>query len=300
MLFLAPFVICVIAMEYFLRKIPNSHMIKANEFKLEASKVKILILGNSHTLNAINPEYLSKDAYNLSQAAQTLDVDYALLHKYENQLKSLEYIVIPVSYQSLWIKLSDEGYFKWTAKYNNIYFNLAIENNPLNTFLIRDNTMINNLKHLKSYYLDNISENINLIRGFMPAKPSISLEKTTENGKIKAKAYTFDNLNYLYRENIDNLLKMINIARRKNAKIIFITIPCYTTFLDNMNKKQLDIIHTTMNNIKNNKDIFYYDMLEDARGYTLEDFSNGDHLSYKGAKKVSMKLDSIIRSIDKK
>ena len=33
--------------------------------------------------------------------------------------------------------------------------------------------------------------------------------------------------------------------------------------------------------------------------YSFEDFSNGDHLSYLGAHKFTLQLDSIIKSIEK-
>lgn len=88
-------------MEYFLRKIPNTHMIKAAEFKFEVSKTKILILENFHSFNAIDPKYLSKEAYNLAQGSQTLDIDYAIFSKFQAELTSLEYIIVPISYQSL-------------------------------------------------------------------------------------------------------------------------------------------------------------------------------------------------------
>lgn len=298
LLFISPFIVTIIVMEYLLRKIPNTHMIKAAEFKEEASKTQILILGNSHSFNAINPRYLSKEAYNLAQGAQTLDIDYALLSKYQTELESLEYVIVPISYQSFWTKLSEAEYFKWISKYNNIYFNVKIERNPLKTFIFLDEPIKKDLEYLKLYYWDKRPIEFKLTKGFMLVEPATDIKKIQEHGESTAKAYTVDDLNYLYSENLAYVKDIIDISRTKNSKVIFLTIPCYITYLDNINHMQLDLIHQTMNNLKNDTDVFYYDMLEDARQYNLEDFGNSDHLSYLGAKKVTMKLDSIIREIE--
>lgn len=298
LLFITPFIVAIVTIEYFLRRIPNSHMVKADEFETKVKQTQILILGNSHAANAINPEFLSKKAYNLAQGAQTLDVDYALLYKYQDQLDSLEYIIIPISYHSLWLKLSDLEYFKWMAKYNNIYFDIDIEHNPLKKLLFLDEPIKKDLEYLKLYYWDKRPITFNYINGFMPAPPSSDLDKTKKHGKSVAEGFTIQSLAFRYKENLKNLENIISIANKKNCKVIFITIPCYPTYLDNLNKKQLELMYQSMDSIKDNKNIFYYDFLEDARNYTLQDFSNGDHLSYIGAQKVTYKVDSIIKIIE--
>lgn len=273
-------------------------MIKAEEFKKKAKQTKILILGNSHAANAINPALLSKEAYNLAQGAQTLDIDYALLSKYQDQLDSLEYVIVPISYHSLWFKLSDLEYFKWMAKYNNIYFDINIEHNPLKMFLFLDEPIKRDLEYVKSYYYNKQQIEFNFINGFMPAQPATNFDKIAKHAKSTSTNFTVNDLTTNYNENLEYLSRIIEIAKNKHAKVIFMTIPCYSTYIDNLNRKQLDLMHYTMDSIRDDKDIFYYDFLEDARNYTLEDFSNGDHLSYIGAQKVTNKVDSIIKKID--
>lgn len=165
--------------------------------------------------------------------------------------------------------------------------------------MLLDKPVKKHLESLKSYYWDRKTQNLFLEKGFMPRKAATDLEIIQEDGKSKAKAYTVNDLTYLYAENMAHIYGIVDIARKKKAKVIFLTIPCYITYLDNIAPKQLDLIHQTMNGITNNNDIFYYDMLEDARKYDLKDFGDGDHLSYHGAKKVTMKLDSIIKTIEK-
>ncbi len=299
-IFITPFIVTIIVIEYLLRNIPNSHMVKADEFKTKVKQTKILILGNSHAANAINPELLSKEAYNLAQGAQTLDIDYALLSKYQDQLDSLEYIIVSMSYQSLWFKLSDLEYFKWMAKYNNIYFNIDIEHNPLKMFLFLDEPIKKDLEYIKLYYWNKRPITFNYINGFIPAPPTSDLEKIEKHGKSVAEGFTVQDLTFRYNENLRYLESIIQIAKKKHSKVIFITIPCYPTYIDNLNKEQLNSMHHLMDSIQDNENVFYYDFLEDARSYTLQDFNNGDHLSYIGAQKVTCKVDSLIKIIEEK
>lgn len=298
MLFIMPFIITMIGIEYLLRKIPNSYMLKNDDLNTKIENIKILILGNSHAANALNPEYLHKKAYNLAQGAQTLDIDCALLKKYVPLMDSLEYVIVPISYHSLWFKLSDLEYYKWMAKYNNIYFDIDIEPNPLKRLILMDEPIKKDLMLIKSYYWDKEPISFNFIDGFMPATPTSDLERISKHAKSTAKNFTVNDLNFRYQENLKHLSDMINIAKNKKIKIIFITIPCYPTYIDNLNKRQMDKMRNTMDSIKDNKEVYYFDMLDDARKFNLDDFSNGDHLSYKGAEKVSCKIDSIIRTIE--
>lgn len=300
LLFITPFIVSIIVIEYLLRKIPNSHMVKADEFQAKMKQTKIIILGNSHAANAINPDFLSKEAYNLAQGAQTLNIDYALLSKYQDQLDSLEYIIISMSYHSPWFKLSDLEYFKWMGKYNNIYFDINIEHNPLKMFLFLDEPIKKDLEYIKLYYWNKRPITFNYINGFMPAPPASDLKKIEKHAKDVAQGFTVEDLTLRYNENLGYLTNIIEIAKKKHSKVIFITTPCYPTYIDNLNKEQLGSMHRLMDSIQNNEDVFYYDFLEDARSYTLEDFNNGDHLSYLGAQKVTFKIDSIIKKIEAK
>lgn len=297
-LFLAPFVIAIVLMEHFLRGIPNTHMAKAKAITGELSQIKILILGNSHAANGIDPKYLSKKAYNLAQGAQTLDIDYSLLNKYKDDLSALEYVIVPISYHSLWFKLSELKYYRWMAKYNNIYFDIDIEHNPLKKFLLFDNVIKVKLKNLKQYYWENDLLLPDFKEGFFSAPPATDISVLSESGESKAKDFSVNDLDALYSENLKYLKGIIDIANDKGAKVLFITIPCYPTYIDNLKKQQLSLMHQTMDNLENGKDVFYLDLLEDGRKLSLQDFANGDHLSYLGAQKFTMKLDSIIKDIE--
>ncbi|SHF96881.1 hypothetical protein [Dysgonomonas macrotermitis] len=300
LLFITPFIVCLIGMEYLLRKIPNMHQYKAQDINGKIAHTQILILGNSHIDNAIDPTYLHEPAYNLAQGAQTLDIDYALLNKYSGQIDSLKYIIAGISYHSLWFKLTEIPSYKWMAKYNNIYFDINIEKNPLKRFLLLDEPMLKNISIINEYYSGNKVIKYQFINGFMPAVPISDPSLLEKQGESAAKNYTVTDFTHLYNENVSYINSIIAIARKKKAKVIFITVPCYKSYLDFLNLEQLSVMQKTMEDIQNDNDVFYFNFLQEARLLDDTDFSNGDHLSKNGAQKITEKLDSIIRNIDNK
>ena len=66
-----------------------------------SENIKALFLGSSHTYYGINPEYFSRNSFNMSQMSQSLDLDYKILEKFEGRLSNIEYIILPISYFSL-------------------------------------------------------------------------------------------------------------------------------------------------------------------------------------------------------
>ena len=94
-------------MECLLRQIPNVYRFKRNYLDTNSDKVEILFLGNSHSYFGLNPEYTEKRSFNAGHVSQTLDYDLEILKKYENKWENLEFIVIPISYFTLFDKMSD-------------------------------------------------------------------------------------------------------------------------------------------------------------------------------------------------
>ncbi len=303
-IFILPFIILTVWIEIMLRGIPNEYMIKANFMNANASKVKILVLGSSHGVTAIDPDCFSKYTYNCAHYAQSLDRDYNILNKYQDQLDSLEYIILPVSYHSLWTKIDLHAH-KWRKKYYNIYYGFRVELNPVKELILLDETIHDDLDIIKDYYYDKKPKHIDQTMyglAVTPSQTNLAWLNSTIDGVVAA--HSTDDLTRLYDENVSYLKKIIEIAKKKNAKVIFITIPGHEIFVERLHPDQLNLLYSTMNELKDNKDVFYYNFLHE---FTKEDqetslkyFHDADHLSYLGARVFSPKLDSIIKVLDKK
>lgn len=64
------------------------------------------------------------------------------------------------------------------------------------------------------------------------------------------------------------------------------------------------MMYSVANELADNKDVFYYDCLNDfnknEESKNFEFFFDSDHLSYLGAEIFTQKLDSIVKVIDQK
>lgn len=81
-LFILPVIIFCVFAEVKLRSIDNDYKYKNEWLGKNASKVKLLTLGSSHTYFGINPEEFSVPAFNLAHVSQDLTFDYFLFEKY--------------------------------------------------------------------------------------------------------------------------------------------------------------------------------------------------------------------------
>lgn len=301
-LFVAPFIITLYGIEFFLSELPNAYMSKANYLKDNSKNVQVLVLGSSHGVTGIDPNSFSKNTFNIANYAQTLDLDYEILNKYQDELGALEYVIVPLSYHSLWSKLKYHPQ-TWRLKYYDIYYNISTEKNPLKRLLFLDHTMQNDIEILWDYYYKQKNPIADLtLLGLNYLAPTESLDALTKNSKEIADSHKAGNLGTLYNENIECLKKIIEIGKRKNAKIIFVTLPAHPSFIELLDEEQLNMLYATAKDLEDNKNVFYYNLLCDFSNTNENDnidlFYDADHLSGKGAGVIGHKLDSIIKSID--
>lgn len=303
-IFILPFIILTIWIETMLRGIPNEYMIKSNFMNANASRIKVLVLGSSHGITAIDPDCFSQYTYNCAHYAQSLDRDYNILNQYQYRLDSLEYIILPVSYHSLWTKIDLHAH-KWRKKYYNIYYGFRVEQNPIKELIFLDETIHEDLRIIKDYYYNHQPIHTDLTPyglAVTPSQTNLGWINSTIDQVVAA--HSTDDLTRLYDENVSYLKKIIDIAQKKNAKVIFVTIPGHEIFVERLHPDQLNLLYTTMDKLKDNKTVFYYNFLHE---FTKEDqetslkyFHDADHLSYLGARTFSVKLDSIVKVLDKK
>lgn len=305
LLFVSPFLISIIGIEVLLRNQPNIYKEKAKYLDQEAQNIQVIILGSSHGITGIDPDAFSKNAYNTANYAQTLDYDYAILDKYQDKLSSLEYIIVPLSYHILWTRLEYHPQI-WRSKYYSIYYGITKDHNPFKNLLFMDEPIGTDIETIWNYYYNkdnNIEEDLTS-KGLNNLLPEADIEVLeTKSHKIIG-AHHAPDLAFMYDQNMQDLKGIIEIAKKKNAKVIFVTLPVYKTFRELMHPKQLELLYKTGNQLQDGKSVFYFNMLDvldpELKDGKNEVFFDSDHLSSKGAEIVGHKLDSIIRTIEKK
>ena len=292
--FIFPLVILGGVSEFFLRKIPNDYSYKKYYLDKHSKEVKILILGSSHTYFGVNPQFIKMNCFNAANVSQSLDYDLEILKKYKDNWDSLKYVIVPVDYFSLYERLhtSDEA---WREKNYNIYFKIKIDNKLANNFEIISTKLNSNFHRLNYYYLKKISFISCSTLGWGINDSSDKNRDLLISGKEAAIRNTAKN-DSCFSENVGFLKSILEFAKTKKINVILLTCPAYKSYVENLNKKQLNktinIVTEISNGYANAK---YYNFLND-KSFNKIDFFDGDHFNEIGAKKFTMILDSIINN----
>ena len=289
----------MISFELLLRDIPNDYSFKKNYLNTNSNNIEVLFLGSSHIYYGINPEYISRKSFNGAHISQSLNFDLAILEKYKDRCKNLKYIIIPIDYFSMYSTL-ENGIENWRVKNYSIYYDISTYGNYWSGFEIFNGKLPSNISRVKSYLLNRKSDVTCNKFGFGTNYNSKDSKDLMETGKTASKRHTIklENNQTTFSKNIQTINSIIEFANSHNLKIIFITCPAYSTYRENLNPIQLE---NSVNIIKKlsskNTNTAYYNFLTD-KSFIAEDYYDADHLNEIGAKKLTLKIDSIINEIE--
>lgn len=292
--FFFPILILLVTSELVLRVIPNDYSYKRNYLDRNSNNIEVLYLGSSHFYYGINPEYSTYKGFNAAHISQSLNYDIAILKKYKNKWSNLKCIIVPIDYFSMYFTL-DDGIEKWRVKNYAIYFGINSCTNYRNRFELLSGKFSSNMLRLKSNYFNKISEVTCNKLGWGTSFTSSLSRDLIETGKTAAKRHTKEiTRNVNFDKNIKILISLIDFANKKNIKVIFITCPAYKSYVENLEQKQLNnTIETITKLTSKNSNSVYYNFLNNNSFYK-EDYFDADHLNEKGAKKLTLLVDSLI------
>lgn len=290
-IFLLPVFIAAGAVELALRNIPNDYKQKRDYITKHGNEIEVLCLGNSHMFYGINPEYFSLNTFNGSHISQSIDCDLALYQKYGDRYTKLRYLIMVLDYVSVNQQLK-EGAEAWRVKNYNIYYDLNLSYKPADHFELLSSKM-NIIRKRLDYYKTHQS-NISCAPngwGYPVDTLDIDFEK---NGAAAAKRHKLTNPNTA-NDNIDCLSSLISDAQQKGIKVILLATPAHKAYVKHLDKAQLKKIEETGDALSKQTGVIYMNLLNDS-DFVSTDFMDPDHMNVRGAKKLSLKLDSIIRS----
>jgi len=295
-LFSIPIFSSLIISELLLRQIPNDYSYKKNYLDSHSNEIELLYLGSSHVYYGLNPKYSEFNSFNASHISQSINFDLAILEKYKNNWSNLHYIVIPIDYFSMYSTLED-GIEKWRVKNYSIYYEINTSSRFSSNFEMLNGQFKTNLGRLKSHLLNNSTDITCNKLGWGKNYNSYDNRDLIQSGKAASKRHTIENNdNSCFDNNIKTLNSIIKFAKNNKVKLIFFTSPAYETYSENLEQKQLNnTINAISQKANKNLNVFYYNLLNDET-FTAEDFYDADHLNEKGAKKLTIKIDSLITS----
>jgi hypothetical protein len=292
-----PILLSGICFEVLLRKIPNDYSYKKNYLDRNSKKIRILFLGSSHVYYGINPEYIS-GSFNAAHVSQTLNYDLAILQKYKTKWDSLQYIVLSVDYFSLYGRL-EEGVEAWRVKNYAIYYGLHTSDILSDYTEIFSNKFIVNESRFCNFYLHHKSDLTCSELGWGTGYNAKNSKDLVVSGETAAKRH-FAKSDQYFNENVGDLETIISFAKARNIHVLLFTSPAFKTYVQNLDTIQLNhTLQAVTHLISTYDNARYYNLLADPE-FTENDFYDADHLNEIGAKKLTIKIDRLLKMPDKK
>ncbi|MHC1739004.1 MAG: hypothetical protein AB9882_13440 [Ignavibacteriaceae bacterium] len=295
--FILPILLFGFLAEGILRSIPNDYRYKKEFLDKNSSKIEVIILGSSHAFSGIDPRYITLKTFNASQSSQTLNYDLEILKKFDGRWKNLKYIVIPISYFTLFWKLESD-IEAWRIKNYTIYYGMKTSDRFSDYTEILSNKFDVSLSLLYSYLILGKSNISCSELGWSLGYKSEESRDLSETGPATAKIHTRKNGNN-YEFNLKILEEIIEWSKKRRVKVILYTSPAYRNYTDHLDAKQLNKTISAAERFVNQFDnCWYFNLLKD-NSFIKSDFWDADHLNEIGAAKLSKGIDSILINLSK-
>lgn len=301
-LFVLPLLIGGMVMEIVLRSIPNDYRNKRKYLDTHAPDIETLILGSSHALYGLNPGYFSTPAFNAAHVSQTLDQDAGILEKYEGQWRSLKAVILPISYFTLFERLS-EGPEAWRIKNYVIYYGIRNSASPIDYTEMLSNRLRVNGDRIASYYIRHEPSLACDSLGWDTLHTAAPVADLVAAGKASAFRHTVPNPQdksniILLRQNLGTLDRIVSWCRERNVQLILFTPPAYSSYRENLDPVQLQVtVNAAEKLAAAHANVSYNNFMFDNT-FRENDFYDGDHLSVSGARKLSQKIDRLSRAVE--
>jgi hypothetical protein len=256
----------------------NLIIIKKSEFPL--SDVNILIIGDSHNGNAINPK-LFKDTYNISSSGESFVPTYYKLKK----------IISECSVDTILLSLSPHNLSAFNEK-------KYLDKNKNRHFFNCYHTLFNkkSLKNLKINFFDFYkihfyrmallphSNHLDLMIGsFRESKKNIlDIDKIDE--RIKKHFFNGSNLFDISETMISHLDSIIKICEQNSIKLYLVSTPLHKRYYQAIPKKFKDEFEIQIERLNISK-VSVLDYTDAFKENFL--FRDGDHLNIYGADKFT-------------
>ncbi len=290
--FCLPIIILGVCCDILLRRIPNDYSYKRNYLDSNSEYLRVLFLGSSHAFYGVNPEHTKYRSFNASYVSQSLDYDFAIIKKYADKWNNLEFIVLPIDYFSLYTRL-ETGVEAWRTKNYKIYYGINTNHNLLdNTEILSNKFKTNTSKLYKFYFKHKSFITCSQLGWGIPGISNVKLNLDFSGETAAKRHFVTDDSHFT--ENVEVLKSIVEFAKAKNVKVLLYMSPAYKSYVQNLDNNQLTRTINAVTKIASDyNNVLYFNLLTND-SFTSDDFSDADHLNDSGAKKLTLKLDSII------
>jgi hypothetical protein len=283
------FLFFIITIETQGRKIPSVYSDKYEAIKRE--DYSTLILGSSHTYYGINPQHFSSKAINAANVSQDFKYDLHILEEAVSHSNNIRAVVLPISMFSLTSSL-DNGAESWRK--HNYHLFMGFQGRGDEPFDARDYSIFlaspDKIGLIQRSLLRVVKRNTEIEwtpkgwgKGYSSSGNEVILRSTGKSAASRHQRYGSSD-----EANIKNLNIIASLCQSKGIRLILITPPAYISYRINIDKNRLNnVTEEAERLLSTHNNIVYLNLFDDQR-FIAEDFHDADHLSSKGAEKLSL------------
>ena len=297
LIFLLPILALYSVLEFKLSQMPNNFKLKKEYFENQLSEIEILTTGSSYG-NSINPQFLSRHAFNLFNDGEDFYYDAQIIEKYLDRMPNLKLIIIPISYFSLEYRM-DRSPVAWRVPFYKFVWDI-----PPREFTSYFNagffsyTAAYGWKEAVGFIQNGFTsaDNLKLLRN---GWKEIEDQEISESPEWERAGWQYVSLNEtLMNEeavevNVGVLSRLIKTSQIRQIKVLLITPPAYHYYYDHIDPIKYQRMQAGIHQLVNIYQVIYVNFLKDAR-FTASDFYNPDHVSTRGSMKFSQLIDKEI------
>ena len=300
-------------MELGFRLKPSTFKDKYTGLDKFAPEIEILALGHSHANEGFDPHVLNHRGFNMAVGFQNVYFDDYILGHFIDRMDSLKWVVIATSYYHFYNTLPDLDKMRGEDLFNTVKYHLywqadSVKNDRIPRFDPRYNLEILNnpataYMAMFKYYLTGEAFNSTakaeredfIEYGFGQGQDVTHDEAfLDENGAFYAQSHTPNVEGKIELNGSYNFSKYESIVKRcesKGVKVAIVLYPCWHTYVENLNKFQLDDTKRMMRELADNHDnCIALDFMSDPR-FDSGDFHDAIHLNKNGAVKMAKGLE---------
>ena len=290
LLFLLPVILLIGSAEVALRSIPNSYQQKYEWMSKHGSDLEVLILGNSHGLFGLRPDQFTQPTYNLCNVSQTFEYDDYLLSKFLPQCPHLHTVILVCDHSNLFDPPLEES-----EDYRCSYYRLYMDypKHPLLSSYEFEITHVKAAEEKLTQWIQGKNESCDSL-GFLPKEALQHFPKdNTDWGTAAARQHCSQDTLYAYA-NRETLYQIAEHLQQQGIRLILVQTPVTAAYSEAIQAHWTwndAFLRQTLTTCQERYGAILADYATDSR-FQVQDFSDADHLSSQGAKKLSELIEN--------
>lgn len=284
-------ILTLIGLEALIRHIPNEYRYKKEYLDSESDSIELLFLGSSDAHAGFDPAYIRVNSFNSALPSLSYDYIWEIFKMYD--WSNLKYIVLSISYPSLYYKLGQSSTDQWREKNYRIYFGIKKSSKIRSYAEIFNGQLLYHIERIFNYYNKKIDEINCTPKGFWVSSTSTPPDDLFQDGIIAAKRHESMREPGVFNEIKASVDSIIAFSQRLGCKVILCFPPVTQSYKNTLDAQKLDGTIKLISEIAKEQNCLFIDAISDSI-FQDSDFFNGDHLNGNGAKKLTLIIDSLV------